>query len=367
MNTVFLRLDGPLQSWGRTSRSVYRETADVPTFSGVVGLICAALGLRRGEADARLADFAALAMGVRVDRPGVKLTDYHTAGAKVGMWKAEGGIKITQTTGEVETHVMRKEYLADASFLVALRGDAKTVADVEAALREPVWPPFLGRKSCPPSLPVCDSDSLGDFPDVEAALKSRLWHPRLEGVDPRPAGLLVRAVLPAASRDGYAVADVPRSFVHRAYDFRNVREVMLQVPVVGAPLFENVPRPDRRPATMLPGWRRSNTRAGETPRREVRLAFDHGYCVFCKEPARHVHHKTYERAGREPLEDLRSLCKLCHDAVTLLEYAGGLTGDRIDPCDPSWRDRILAQRVNVLTHRDQLRRNPSRRPAEEDD
>jgi len=353
MNTVFIRLEGPLQSWGVTSRFVYRETADVPSFSGVLGLICAAMGLRRVEANTKLAELTKLAMGVRVDRPGTKITDYHTAGAGYGLMTAGGKIKYTGSTGEIETHVMRKEYLSDASFLVALHGDTKTVTEVAVALQDPVWPAFLGRKSCPPSVPVFDS--LGEFATVKAALESKLWQPRLSGVDKQPDRL--RVVLSATVGEGIPVADVPMSFTHRVYQMRNVSETVVAVSV-GDALYSEVPKPDRRPPTKLPGW---------SERRKVRLGcdYDNGLCVFCKQPARDVHHVTYENVGHEPPEDLRSVCRLCHDAMTLLEYAGGLGTDRIDPFDPTRREAILAQRKSILTHRDPNRRH--RELRKEDD
>jgi len=49
-----------------------------PSKSGVVGLLCAALGRPRA-ADG--SDLAALRMGVRVDREGVLKVDYQTAGS----------------------------------------------------------------------------------------------------------------------------------------------------------------------------------------------------------------------------------------------------------------------------------------------
>ena len=48
-NTVFLWLEGPLQAWGVTSRFAVRDTGDVPSKSGVLGLVCAALGLRTAD------------------------------------------------------------------------------------------------------------------------------------------------------------------------------------------------------------------------------------------------------------------------------------------------------------------------------
>jgi len=368
-NTVFLRLEGPLQAWGVTSRFVIRETADVPSKSGVLGLVCAAMGLRRGDATGRLTELAALRMGVRIDRPGTKLSDYHTAGAgdiadaRAGMMTAAGKIKVTQTSGELETHVMRKEYLADAAFLVALQGDLATVDGVAKALDDPVWPPFLGRKCCPPSAPVLDKQfaPLGEHLDLETALRSVPWRPRLPSIDTKPD--LLWAVVEAKPADGRPVQDVPVSFTHRVYATRFVRDVELKGVVESEQSeFTPAPRPARRPVTELPGWK-----DGEN-RRQQRLNRDHGLCVFCKEPARDVHHRTYARAGSEDIEnDLRSVCRLCHDALTLLEYAGGMGEERIDPCHAPHRDAILAQRRDILTQRDRLRRRRNRAKHEEED
>ena len=75
-HTLLLRLVGPMQSWGFRSRFDHRDTALEPTRSGVIGLLCAALGWPR---DADLSRFSDLQMGVRVDAPGRVMTDYQTA------------------------------------------------------------------------------------------------------------------------------------------------------------------------------------------------------------------------------------------------------------------------------------------------
>ena len=43
-----LLLDAPLQSWGFASRFQRRTTGLHPTKSGVIGLICAAMGIGKG-------------------------------------------------------------------------------------------------------------------------------------------------------------------------------------------------------------------------------------------------------------------------------------------------------------------------------
>ena len=109
--TLLLRLEGPMQSWGYRSRFDYRDTALEPTRSGVIGLICAAMGTARGEDISR---FDAIRMGVRVDKQGRPERDYHTA---LDVIKADG-----KGTGTVQSW---RDYLADASFTVGLQSSDK--------------------------------------------------------------------------------------------------------------------------------------------------------------------------------------------------------------------------------------------------
>jgi CRISPR system Cascade subunit CasD len=151
MSTLLLRLAGPLQSWGYRSRFSDRDTGLEPSKSGVVGLLCCALGRPRSESPA---DLAALRMCVRVDRPGTLLEDFHTAGG--GTFR--GGREYfapTSSGGKGKNPVVTKRhYLQDASFLVALEGDPSLLARLAEKLADPVWPLALGRRSCPPSEPV---------------------------------------------------------------------------------------------------------------------------------------------------------------------------------------------------------------------
>ena len=199
MNTLFLRLEGPLQSWGVRSRWGERDTTGAPTKSGLLGLLGCALGLQRDAAYLRtLSD--ALRLGVRVDRPGTPLRDYHTTGGgQYGMAIHRGGslfhddpyvggvlspevlkgrikVKVNATTKEPETDVSERFYLADAAFLAALQGDPAIVARCAKALQAPVWPVFLGRKSCVPAAPVFAG--VGQHDDLEAALAAQPLHPR---------------------------------------------------------------------------------------------------------------------------------------------------------------------------------------------
>jgi CRISPR system Cascade subunit CasD len=139
--TLLIKLEGPMQSWGYRSRFDYRDTALEPTRSGVIGLICAAKGIARGEDISR---FDSIRMGVRVDKEGRPERDYHTA---LDVIKADGS-----GTGTVQSY---RDYLADASFTVGLEcAEKPLLEEIAKALGEPKWPLSLGRKAFPLAAPM---------------------------------------------------------------------------------------------------------------------------------------------------------------------------------------------------------------------
>lgn len=136
MHTLLLRLSAPLQSWG--SESVYdnRETDYFPTKSGVIGMLAAAIGRKRNEP---LADLAALEFGIRIDQQGTRLNDF----------------QVTRMGGKLNANLSNRVYLSDAIFLVGLSSEnAGFLAELEEALKHPKFAVFLGRRSCPPTLPL---------------------------------------------------------------------------------------------------------------------------------------------------------------------------------------------------------------------
>lgn len=68
MNTILLKLSGPLQSWGTSSRFENRSTDRYPSKSAVIGILAASFGYSRD--DARTERFNRLDFAVRVDQPG---------------------------------------------------------------------------------------------------------------------------------------------------------------------------------------------------------------------------------------------------------------------------------------------------------
>jgi len=170
VNTLFLRLESPLQSWGEDSQWSERRTAPQPTKSGIVGLLACALGWNDDE---RIRDLSRkISVGVRHDIRGTPapLKDYHTVGGgydKPQLLTAKGEPKTSK--GKPHTEETWRYYLCDASFLVAIRSDSETIEELARRVQSPVWTFYLGRKSCVPSRPPFDD--VGDYDSLQAALE----------------------------------------------------------------------------------------------------------------------------------------------------------------------------------------------------
>ncbi len=352
-NTLFLRLAGPMQSWGTSSRFQLRRTDAYPSKSGVLGMLLCAKGVRREDSAQALQVLTPLSMGVRVDRAGTLDWDYHTVGAKIGIRSADGKIKRTASTGEYETLLSRRQYLYDASFLVALQGDKDTISDCANALQNPTWPLFLGRKCCIPTEPIFAGT--GSFETLTDALSSIPWRPRINAIDrddwgtTRTLDTYIEHPQGSAPPPGaHLVYDVPRVFGFWSYSPRWVVKQDVAVPV--GEQIQKSPAEDR---------------AAEPDRKAMshRLVTDQHLCVFCKSPAEEVHHVSYENFGHETDADLRSLCKTCHLACSMLEYGHDMRRRRVDPSDPAERSRILNQIERLLQEGHADRRRELRRGA----
>ena len=170
-STLLLRFGAPMQSWGTQSRFTNRDTGLEPSKSGVVGLLCAALGRPRHEP---VDDIAALRMGVRVDFEGKLKLDYHTAGGthlkghKYGVAKADAS--------KPQTVVSHRYYIADADFLVGLEGENDDLLRrLQRAVEVPKWQLFLGRKAFVPGVPVRVPNGLRLGRSLMHALTDHPW------------------------------------------------------------------------------------------------------------------------------------------------------------------------------------------------
>jgi CRISPR system Cascade subunit CasD len=223
MGTVLLiPLAGPMQSWGTRSRFQERDTEREPSKSGVIGLLCAALGRDRKEP---IDELTALKMGVRVDREGLLKKDFQTTQniivADMNSW---------------EDQISNRYYLADAAFLVGLEGDEQVLRQLHNGLLHPVWPIFLGRKAYVPSLPLYRPDGLQRNTSLREALVN---HPLLSRSKGRER---VRLVLESSTVTPESRMDDPVSF---CLDRREFRERFVNTEFVPIDIFpkedDNVP------------------------------------------------------------------------------------------------------------------------------
>jgi CRISPR system Cascade subunit CasD len=219
-HTLLMYLAGPMQAWGFRSRFDNRDTGLEPTRSGVIGLLCAALGWERSHA---LAPFEPMVMGVRVEKAGRVAVDYHTA--QPCEFDKARNCWVYDKTGK-ETTVSPRYYLADARFLVGLQSDdLGWLQTLEGKLKNPCWPLFLGRKAFAPSLPIHLPKSGLRVGEVKEVLAAEPWHALSHkelslAQETEPLRLVLQTDDP---RLGVAVGDVPRDFERRHFGLRYLR------------------------------------------------------------------------------------------------------------------------------------------------
>ncbi|UJP04043.1 MAG: type I-E CRISPR-associated protein Cas5/CasD [Nitrosomonas sp.] len=224
MPTLLLRLVGPMQSWGTTSRFDQRDTGKEPSKSGVIGLLAAAMGIDR-ENWIDLEPLTHMSMGVRHDRPGVPKRDYQTAGCATTdtIIKADG--KPAKGGGVVS----QRDYLADAAFLVGLECDDRVLLErIYAALQNPVWTLALGRKSYVPSEPIWIENGLQDAP-LHEVLARWPWISSTREWEKPPEQFLISFESDEGS--GVLKMDQPlSSFAERRFGTRFVRSELIDFP-----------------------------------------------------------------------------------------------------------------------------------------
>lgn len=161
-HTLAFVIDAPMQSWGASSRFQQRDTASWPTKSALVGIMAAAMGIdKHAEHEAELiAPLAALRCTVLLwpkEAPVTRLLDFHTVGGGFDKSIPMEKLSMPSKAGDGSafgTVITRRTYLSDARFIALFEGDHAVLESCAAALRDPVWGVWFGRKCCPPSRPL---------------------------------------------------------------------------------------------------------------------------------------------------------------------------------------------------------------------
>jgi len=221
-----LILDAPMQSWGFASRFQRRTTGMHPTKSGLLGMICAAMGVPKGSPleGETLPWLSALSMTTLViprhhprrpeqALPILRLEDFHTVGGGYDS-KTQSQFMTKTASGKTNPNpvVSRRQYLLEARFGVIFKGEGDFVSKIATALQNPVWGIWFGRKSCIPAEPVCR----GVYDTESEALKVLIGDRSVES--------FTRQTDVSSFEDGTdSYSDVPESFGSRKFTSRRIR------------------------------------------------------------------------------------------------------------------------------------------------
>ena len=157
---LLFRLYGPMCSWGDVAVGEVRPSEARPSKSAVLGLLAGALGIRRDREEEHRELDRCLRFAVREDSSGLLLADYHTVqsakSSRKGFYLTRG--QELADSGQVGTLVTTRQYRMDALYTACITLAASespvTLDRLAEALERPVFVPYLGRKACPPALPM---------------------------------------------------------------------------------------------------------------------------------------------------------------------------------------------------------------------
>ncbi len=147
-------LSATFGSMGELAGHERRPSLDWPGRSAVLGLVAAAVGIRRNETG-RLRDLEALHMAVAVFDEGRPLRDYHTVQTvpTAAVKRPDSRPWALRLAGrKVNTALSQRDYRQDTLFGVALWG--APLDPLLSALQHPVFTLYLGRKACPLNAPL---------------------------------------------------------------------------------------------------------------------------------------------------------------------------------------------------------------------
>lgn len=156
---LVFQLYGALASWGDIAVGEDRPSLGHPTKSAIMGLLAAALGIDR-KSDAvhtQLSQQYAIAVCVRAN--GELLRDYHTVQVPGGKRQyASRRDELLMDKLNLNTILSKRDYRTDAFYQVAVwatvEEPAYSLATLQKHLQQPMFNLYLGRKSCPVSLPL---------------------------------------------------------------------------------------------------------------------------------------------------------------------------------------------------------------------
>ncbi len=156
---LLFQLYGVLSAWGDQAVGGERPSSHHPSRSALLGFLAAAMGIRRDENDkleelSRRCHFA-----IKLHSPGHVLRDFHTTQVPPAIKKIKHLYTRRNELGESKlgTILSYREYRQDALSVSALWLEENSEISLNKLLYNLTHPGFhlyLGRKSCPLSLPL---------------------------------------------------------------------------------------------------------------------------------------------------------------------------------------------------------------------
>jgi CRISPR system Cascade subunit CasD len=161
---LMFQLYGPMAAWGDIAVGEMRPSSAHPSKSAVLGLVAAALGIKREQEEIHRKLSDGYCFAVLVKRAGVPLSDYHTVqvppsgtGRNRRVFATRRDEIIALSRDDLKTILSKRDYRMDASYIVALRqnnGAPFDLKEIGDKLSAPNYTLYLGRKSCPLALPL---------------------------------------------------------------------------------------------------------------------------------------------------------------------------------------------------------------------
>lgn len=234
MSAFLLHLQGPMMAYGDSGFGQLRTAGPFPSRSAVLGIIGAALGVERG-AEQLLALHKNLRVHVASVVTGPVLVDYHTV--STAGYEEYDSVRMRRSTPSGTNPVLTdRSYHLDSHFVVAIQGnDTGMVEECVAALGDPVFTGYLGRRSCPPTtllrpIPASDENMLDAMSEaVDWGRRQRMesllpWQRKksvafdlyVDGDDSElPSATQMKSSVVARSYRRDLLVALPRSYVNR--------------------------------------------------------------------------------------------------------------------------------------------------------
>jgi len=219
---LLLYLDAPMQAWGHSSRFNRRTSASWPVKSGVIGMLCAALGIERDD-EVGIARLADLSMTVyTLQNSGQRLTDYHTVGGGYDPKTHRQNMSNKAGGGSPDTVLTDREYLLDCKFGVILYGKAEVIEQCATAIQNPKWGVWFGRKCCLPAARIFE----GIFETEEQAKGQLVELAQDLCLELKPWRTVTEAETFEVGTD--SLMDIPVNFATRTYQTRRIADEFME-------------------------------------------------------------------------------------------------------------------------------------------